>query len=202
MNRFIKISLLFVLVLSFLESRSQDKLVFLNGKEFEGKLIKKTNYEYTFLTKKDKQYVIDKYRLFSYIQDNKETIIYEFDTLSGNFLKVNDMKMFVYGERDAHKTYKNTFVNTLGLISGGVAGYFIHKEQSLVYLPYPLVYTIITLPFTTRVRQKKLKNLQYIKEAEYLRGYERVAKSKRTQSALKSSVIGLGVGFLISLIAN
>lgn len=183
-------------------ANGQDKLLFLNGKILDGKLIEKTNYEFTFQDKNNRQFTIDKYRVFSYTQNNKESIVYEFDTLSGNFLKVQDMKMFVYGERDAHLTFKPRFTNFMGLAAGSAGGYLMHHDQSFIYVPIPLVYTAITLLFPTRVKQRKLTDTQYIKEDEYLRGYERIARSKRTQGALKSSIVGMGVGFLVSVLVN
>jgi len=180
----------------------QDKLLFLNGKELEGSLIEKTNYEFTFKSKNEKQFIIDKYRVISYTQNNKESIVYEFDTLSGNFLKVQDMKMFVYGERDAHKTFKPRLTNTMGFAVGGAAGYLMQKENAFFYITIPFVYTIGTLVFPTKVKQNKLTDTRYLKEDEYLRGYERIARSKRTQGALKTSLLGMGVGFLIGVVAN
>jgi hypothetical protein len=185
-----------------INANCQDKLLFLNGKELEGSLIDKTKYEFTFKNKGGNQFIIDKYRVFSYTKNNKENIVYEFDTLSGNFLKVEDMKMFVYGEKDAHKTFKPVLTNTLGFMIGGAAGYLMHKDQSIVYIPIPLVFTVSTLIFPTKVKQKKLQNIQYLKEDEYLRGYERIARGKRTQGALKTSFVGMGVGFLVSLLVN
>ncbi len=195
--------LFFLLIgLSSIDVNGQDKLLFLNGKELKGSLIEKTNYEFTFKNKDNKQFIIDKYRVFSYTQNNKENIVYEFDTLSGNFLKVKDMKMFVYGERDAHKTFKPRFTNVIGFAAGGAAGYMMNRDQTIVYVPIPLVYTAITLLFPTRVKQNKLKDTKYLKEDEYLRGYERIARSKRTQGALKASLVGLGVGFLVGALTN
>ena len=196
------ILLLFSICLFSITVNGQDQLLFLNGKELKGNLIEKTDYEFTFKNKENKQFIIDKYRIFSYTQNNKESIVYEFDTLSGNFLKVQDMKMFVYGERDAHQTFKPQFTNALGFAIGGTAGYFMHKDDAFLYVTVPLVYTIGTLIFPTKVKQRKLANKNFIKEDEYLRGYERIARSKRTQSALKSSFVGLGVGFLVSFLVN
>jgi hypothetical protein len=202
MINYLRNNILLLILLVALSTQAQDEILFLNGKVIKGNLIEKTNYEFTFKTDKNKQFVIDKYRIFSFTQNNKETIVYKFDTLSGNFLKVEDMKYFVYGERDAHITYKPHFSNVLGFAIGGAAGYFMHKEDAFLYITVPLVYTIGTLVFPTRVRQHKIKDVQFIKEDEYLRGYERIARSKRTQGALKTSIVGMGVGFLISFIAN
>lgn len=181
---------------------AQDELLFLNGKELKGELLNVTNYEITFKDLKGKEMVIDNYRIFSYHKDNKEVLTYKYDTLEGNFLKEQDMRMFVYGERDAFKSYHSRFSSVLGFATGGVAGYFMHKDQAFIYSAAPLIYTSITLAFPTSVKQNRLSDLQYLKEDEYLRGHERVARSKRTQNALKSSFLGMGVGFLASFLIN
>lgn len=181
---------------------AQDELLFLNGKELKGEILNVTNYEITFKDLKNKEIVIDNFRVFSYHKDKKETLTYKYDTLEGNFLKEQDMRMFVYGERDAYKSYHSRFSNGLGFAFGGVAGYFMHKDQAFIYAAAPLVYTTITLPFPTSVKQKRISDLQYLKDDEYLRGHERVARSKRTQNALLSSVVGMGTGFLVSFLVN
>ena len=199
-----RLNILFFLAVCLfsISANAQDKLLFLNGKELEGSILEKTNYEFTFKDKYEKQFIIDKYRVFSFTKDNAESIVYEFDTLSGNFLKVEDMKMFVYGERDAHKTYKPHFTNALGFAAGGTAGYLMHKEDAFLYITAPFVFTVGTLMFPTKVNQRKLADKRYLNEDEYLRGYERIARSKRTQGALKSSLVGMGVGFLVSFLVN
>jgi len=186
-----------------MEGICQDEILFLNGKILKGKILDKTKYEFTFEDESKKQFILDKYRIFSYTKENqKESIVYEYDTLSGNFLKVEDMKMFVYGERDANLGYKPRFANTMALGLGAGAGFMMQKDQSFVYIPIPLLYTVVTLMFPTKVNQKNLKDKQHLKEDEYLRGYERVARSKRTQTVLRNSVVGMAVGFLVGLAVN
>jgi hypothetical protein len=195
-------SILVIAILFSLNTYAQDELLFLNGKIMKGELVEKTNFEFTFKTTKGKQIVIDKYRIFSYTQKAKETIVYAYDTLAGNFLKVEEMTSFVYGERAAQYTYKPVFSSSVGLVFGVAAGYEMHQQSSFFFIGAPLAYTIGTLIFPTRVQQKRLTDNLCVGEDEYLRGYERVARSKRTQGALKSSILGLGVGFLASFIAS
>lgn len=202
MSKHIKILIITAICLVSINTKAQDKILFLNGKSLEGSLLEKTNYEFTFKDKKEKQFLIDKYRVFSYTQNNNESIVYEFDTLSGNFLKVEDMKMFVYGERDAYANFKPRVSNVLGLAIGAIGGYLMQTDESFIYIATPLIYTPITLLFPTKVKQSKLTEVKYLKEDEYLRGYERVARAKRTQGALKTSLLGMGIGFLIGVITN
>ncbi len=194
--------LLSVLFVHLLVAQSSDTLLFLNGKQLEGKVLEFNKYQLTFKTLKNKEIDIENYRLFSMKWNGIDTTIYKYDSLEGNFLSQKDMKLFVYGERDAHLTYSSKFSNIVGFAVGSGAGYFMHYDQSFIYVSTPLIYTLGTLIFPTRVKQRKIKDLQYIKEDEYLRGHERVARAKRTQNALISTLIGLGVGFTASLIAN
>ncbi len=194
---------LIAIVLLSLTANAQDQILFLNGKVLEGKIIEQTTDDFSFQDKKSKQFSIDKYRVFSFNKNDSETIIYKYDTLEGNFLKVDDMKLFVYGERDAYKTYNSKFASIAGLAVGGAAGYFMHKDQSFFYIVTPLIYTTLTLPFGTSIKkQDQIKNKDFLKENEYLRGYDRVARSKRTSNALKSSFAGMAAGFIISVIVN
>lgn len=203
MKSYLNILLLVTFGMISLTGYCQDEILFLNGKILKGNILEKTKYEFTFEDESKKQFIIDKYRVFSYTKKNeKESIVYEYDTLSGNFLKVEDMKMFVYGERDAHEGFKPHVANSLALGIGGVAGFMMQKDQSIAYVPIPLVYTAITLVFPTKVNQKRLKDKQYLKEDEYLRGYERIARSRRTQTVLRNSVVGMAVGFLVGLAVN
>lgn len=203
MNKtYLSILAILMFCLSFCLKAQQDKLLFLNGKEIEGTILEQNNYEFSFKDIKGKKFTVDSYRLFSFSKNNQESVVYKYDTLEGNFLKEHDMKMFVYGERGAYQSYNSTFSNIMGFAAGGFAGYFMHKDQAFIYIATPLVYTAITLPFPTSVKQKKLTDQSHLKEDEFLRGYERVARSKRTQNALKSSILGTGLGFLVSLIVN
>jgi len=198
-----KILLIIVLGFSAFNANCQnDEILFLNGKTLKGTLLDKTKYEFTFKDDKNKQFIIDKYRVFSYKQNQQETIVYTYDTLSGNFLKVEDMKLFVFGERDAYTSFKPRVANYAALGIGAASGFMMQKDQSFVYIPIPLVYTAVTLVFPTKVNQKRLKDTRYIKEDEYLRGYERIARSKRTQSVLRNSIIGMAAGFLVGLAVN
>lgn len=202
MGRGSNIYIFILVLLCAFPSFAQDELLFLNGKELKGELLNVTNYEITFKDVKGKEMVIDNYRVFSYHKDNKEVLTYKYDTLEGNFLKEQDMRMFVYGEREAFKSYHSRFSNAMGFAAGGVTGYFMHKDQAFIYAAVPLIYTSITLVFPTSVKQKRVTDLQYLKEDEYLRGHERVARSNRTQNTLKSSFLGIGVGFLASFLIN
>ena len=202
MGKTSQILIAFFMFLSASYTYGQDEILFLNGKILKGKVLDKTDYEFTFKDDSNKEFVIDKYRVFSFTQNNKENIVYEFDTLSGNFLKVEDMKMFVYGERDAYSSFKPHTANYFALGIGAGAGFMMQRDQSFVYIPIPLIYTVATLLFPTRVHQNRLKDTQYLKEDEYLRGYERIARSKRTQGVLRNSVIGMAAGFLVGLAVN
>lgn len=180
----------------------QDKVLFLNGKEITGKILHENKYEYTIKTDHEETLSIDVYRLFSVTKNNKETIVYEYDTLIGNFLSVKDMQLFVYGERDAHKTYTSKFASYSSLLVGVAAGYYMHKEKEFIPVATPLITTTISLPFGTKVKKQNTLDKSYINEDEYLKGYNRIAKSKRTQNVLKSTIAGMAVGFLTSLIVN
>ena len=48
----------------------------------------------------------DKSRIFSIIDTNrKESVLYKKDSSIGNFLSENRMRMYIYGQRDAHENF-------------------------------------------------------------------------------------------------
>ena len=203
MFKHLRIFIVLIVGFTSLQANGQDEILFLNGTLLKGKILNKTKYEFTFEDESKKQFVIDKYRVFSFTKENEqESIVYEYDTLSGNFLKVQDMKMFVYGERDANLGYKPRFASLSALGVGATAGFMMQRDQSFVYIPIPLFYTMATLLFPTKVNRKNLKDDQYLKEDEYWRGYERLARSQRTPAGLRTSVVGMAVGFLVGIAVN
>ena len=72
----IKVILVFIsLFLIAITASAQDELLFLNGKQLEGKILEYNKYQLTFQTKKDKELTIENYRLFSFSKDSRDTIL-------------------------------------------------------------------------------------------------------------------------------
>jgi hypothetical protein len=184
----------------------KDTVLLQNGRELVGKFINDEVYDIEFkhLTKKGFETLkIDKYRIFS-LKDSsgQEKLYYQYDTTIGNYLPENRMRLYVYGERDAVYGFKTPFTNTTGLLVGGASGYFMIKDNNFVFIATPLLYTVGNLFFATRVKKKSVRNLQYIANDDYLTGYDRVARAKRVNNALKYSLGGMVLGIIAGLVTN
>jgi hypothetical protein len=75
-------------------------------------------------------------------------------------------------------------------------------DKNFVFIATPLIYTIGNLFFATRVRKNSVRNIQYIKNDDYLAGYDRVARGKRVNNALKYSLGGMVLGIVAGLVTN
>ena len=202
-NLTLTLTLIFCSIFVFAQ---KDTVLLQNGRELIGTFLHDEVYDIEFkhFTKKGFETLkLDKYRIFSLIDSTgKEKLYYKYDTTIGNFLPEKRMRMFVYGERDAVYGFKTPFTNTLGLTLGGASGYMMIKDNNFVFIVTPILYTVGNLFFATRVRKNSVRSLQYIKDNDYLAGYDRVARGKRINNALKYSLGGMVVGVLVGLVAQ
>jgi hypothetical protein len=148
--------------------------------------------------------------MFSYTNsEGEETILYKRDTLMGNFFSVNEMKMFVYGERDAYTNFKSTgwLIAGMGLGFTGVlidtydgttsAGFF-QRDPSVFSIAVPFVVTIGSGLFKPKVRKEYAADVNFLGSEHYIEGFQKIAKVKKLKSALLGSVIGVTSGLVIN----
>ncbi len=214
-KNFIAFSL--VLIVSA-QALGQDKIQLMNGKVLRGKL--GTEYEdyfdFQYYKKggKVKDMELTKFRMFSYSNaSGEETILYKRDTLMGNYFTKNEMKMFVYGERDAYASYKSAswFITGLGLGFTSVIldtydfqpnGGFFKITPSIVPVAVPFVVTIGAGIFKPKVRKEYATDVNFLSSEYYIEGFQKIAKVKKLKNALLGSVIGVGTGFLVYAVAK
>ncbi len=193
------ISILFI----FSSLKAQDKILLLTGKEIKGKVLSETEYElkYEYQKKNElREQLIEKYRVFLYTKNGSEIVVYKQDSSMGNYLYEEEMRHFIYGERDADMGYKPTVSTIGGVIVGSAAGAYMGYDGGIVLVATPFIYTAIQLLPKIRVNTKNVSNKAYLIKEDYLYGYERVARSRKVQRSLLSSIIGFGVGFAVSSI--
>jgi hypothetical protein len=80
----------------------------------------------------------------------------------------------------------------LGVIAGAGAGFF--AIESLILFGAPLVYTTGNIFPYIIIDRKTVRDEKLLEQETYVQGYERVARSKKIQNALKSSTVGLAIG--------
>lgn len=189
--------LFFILTLSLFALNnvySQEKIWLLNGKVDEVKnIVIDSSQTISFVKKNNKPGIIKKNRVFSiYHTDGKETIIYYQDTSSfSNDLSIEEMRMFVRGEQDAIKNYKSRMATAGGFIIG--AGSTILKYFGPII---PLIYVSALGSFSPKESKIKASDPEWVKDLNYVDGYQKKARSKKVTNALISSAIGF-VGMYI-----
>lgn len=113
------------------------------------------------------------------------------DTMKGNYFTREEMKYYMYGERDARKGFKAPGAligaGIVGLVSGGLGIFFAPV--------FPYGYMALTGIPKVKIKHKTISNPNYIDQDAYILGYERVSRSRRRLKALLGGTIGLVAGY-------
>jgi|JI8StandDraft_1071087.scaffolds.fasta_scaffold123649_2 hypothetical protein len=186
----------FILSLVFSNSYAQEKVTMMNGNIFfvnvgdtAGDFIKMIDPE----SKKNEIVDMEKARIFSILyKSGKEVFIYKQDTLSeDNYLNVEEMRSYIAGAHDANSRYSAplAFWGSFGLGAasgvvlpawlapvGAAAGGFLLGSRWI------------------RINRSHISDPKYLKDPNYLRGYENAARQARVQNVVKGAVIGVLIG--------
>lgn len=215
---------IFLLIFTVLLSSSylsQDKIQLMNGKVLRGKLKAEFDdyYQFDYYKNggKSKSIELSKYRIYSVTNTSgEESILYKPDSSLGNFYTPTEMKMFIYGQRDGHKTFKSTSMFITGFAMGftsvlldtyefsttGNCQGFFNRTPSITPIAVPLVFTIGAGLIKTRIRKEQVTDITFLSSELYIDGYHKVAKTKRVKNAFFGSVSGLLTGFLVYSIVH
>jgi hypothetical protein len=130
---------------------------------------------------------LEKFDVFALqFDDGRETVIYEPDTSYGDptVLQVRD---YIKGEQLADSIYKKP-LNFIGGVAFGAGG----ALWSLFYGPIiPIVYATGISFATPKIPQSELE--REVRSEDFIAGYERKARNKKTKNALLGGAIGFGV---------
>ncbi|PZE16368.1 hypothetical protein DNU06_13730 [Putridiphycobacter roseus] len=197
----------------------QDSIILLNGKTFRGDFIELNDDYLVFNSpnkKGDFQMMIEKYRVFSYTKDGMESVLYEHQPDSDNFLTVDQSRKFTLGSYDARNAYsvKPVFYVSLGLtysvalmdtyltkkeaagsVTPGLQTGFFGRAPSILPMGMILVMPIsFGLP-STKVREKNILQTGLRNDQFYYEGFNSVARQRRSLAALKGSALGVLLGY-------
>jgi hypothetical protein len=196
---------------------AQDKVLMTNGKVLRGKI--KTEHEdyfsFDYYKKqgKVKSIELSKYRVFSVTNvDGTEAIHYKPDTAMGYTYSVNEMRMYIYGQRDAFNAYQPLpmfiFSYTVGLGSvlfdtyqftadpNTPAGFF-QRTPSMFPITIPLAFTIGSGLFAPKIRKEYASDISFMASEHYIMGFKKIAKYKRLKNAFFGSALGVISGFVV-----
>ena len=125
------------------------------------------------------------------------SVFYKQDTLFGNYFTPREVEYFIYGERDAMRSYRCGWVNAGGFVFG-LAGGVIAAPLSI--LAPPFAYGLGTTLFRVKIKPGAVSNPNYLKYDTYIMGYEKDARKRRVFRSMTWTAIGSGVGLLSRLI--
>ena len=203
---------------------AQDKLLLINGRVDKGEIILDKELKIDFKpcnnSSKDKIISYDKYRIFSIMdKDGDESVWYKKDSSIGNLLSENRMRMYIYGQRDAHENFGIRRHLLGGFLLGFMATTFDTYEfgpskkeiangappiPTGFFLRDPSVFPVLfplSIPFganllTARIKKSDVSAIEYLNSEEYIEGFNKVRKFKRIKNSFIGGLLGSALGFI------
>jgi len=218
-----KIIITFALLIVFNVS-AQDKLLLLNGRIDKGEITadKESIFDFKIYKNSGKEKIVsyDKSRIFSITNINgKESILYKKDSSIGNFLSENRMRMYIYGQRDAHENFgigrhlfggfllgfAATVFDTYEFgpskkeIADGATpvptGFFL-RDPSIFPVLFPLSIPLGVSLLPSKIIKDDVSSIEYLNSEEYIEGFSKVKKFKRLKSSFLGSLSGMAMALI------
>ncbi|HRH65482.1 MAG TPA: hypothetical protein PLU53_04235 [Bacteroidia bacterium] len=183
---------LFFFLLGYGSVKAQDTLVLINGKMLAVKSVDLKDYTiaYRKMDGKSRLKTIDPERVFSIrYRDGSERVIYSSDSLDPVDFKPEEMRMFIKGEQDADKFYKNNLNKGVAFVfgaGGGLLGFY--------GLAVPPLYSTIIGSFSPKMENQKVSDPVLLQNNIYREGYERKARDRKIRNAIISGFAGFVAG--------
>ena len=218
-----KIIITFALLIVFNVS-AQDKLLLLNGRIDKGEITedKESIFDFKIYKNGGKEKIIpyDKSRIFSITNINgKESLLYKKDSSIGNFLSENRMRMYIYGQRDAHENFGIGRHLFGGFLLGFAAtvfdtyefgpskkeiaegatpvptGFFL-RDPSIFPVLFPLSIPLGVSLLPSKIIKDDVSSIEYLNSEEYVEGFSKVKKVKRLKSSFLGSLSGMAIALI------
>lgn len=220
-----KLSITIILALCINIVHSQDTILLLTGKTFFGQITEITNNYVRIRTERfhiNQSKLIYNDELFSFNKNNKETILYKPDSISGTSFSQMEMSYFIKGLQSGKKNYHAPLA-TIGGFAAGLTGGAFGFWGTIIPSSYVFITGIRTPKINTYIQgdnniaiPENKTNLNYgLKYTSsinvvptdinnyssfYESGYRVSAKDKKIKNSIKGSVIGLAAFIAASLI--
>lgn len=221
MNR-IPFLISFLLILLGTQSfNAQDKILLLNGKSYEGKFLSKSedlvNFNFVKKSGKTKPFSFERIRVYSVTKEGQEeSVLYKKDTSMFLYYSQYEMRMFIYGEKDAYNRYKVTRPWATGFAIGlGVSLYdtylnegytchngnevtkgFLKRQPSLAQFIVPFVVPLTTGAIKPKMKAKFASDPTFLANEYYIEGFKKVRRFRRVKSSLFGTLCGVATGML------
>ncbi len=149
-------------------------------------------------SKKHKKLEVDKDDLFqiTFGCNGKKEIFYNYDTLIGNDMTVDEARRFIEGEQDAQRGFHAFGTSAAAFAVGAGAGIV----GSFFALAPPFIFAGFMSFKYVKIRHHSVRSLENVHHDGYLYGYSMVARRKRSSKALLWGAIGVAVGTVVHYI--
>lgn len=219
------VGILLCLGLMIPAAAQQDSIVLLNGKVYRG-TIKSVNENALFYvenTAEAQPIEVTTERLFSYVMNGEENVVYQQNEFKGDFLSVEEARIATLGSYDARQKFKPRFVFwsslAIGLGASILDTYYSQKSYDAFFaenlvaptnavvgffgtgptmMPFfgPLVLSAAWGLPSFKIKGDHIIQKDYVGNELYYRGFHRIARQRRVFGAIKGSIIGIGVGMI------
>jgi hypothetical protein len=199
---------LIIILTIHLNLSGQDKLALMNGKTLEGKIGKVSN-DWIFLTisknDKEKKLEINRERVFAIMYaDGTEKLIYNYDTLNGDFYTANEMRNYLKGQREAYAG-SNPVLHGVGTgLLSGAGGYVLGNNYLSIGVPVVsyIIFLGVSGVVPVKINVAKLKDKSLLKQEAFIDGYSRITKQKKSRNSIIGAFAGAIAGVAIRVITD
>ncbi len=180
--------------------KNEQTVLLMNGRTIKGEVMLDSTLlvrlRYTGRYGKMREAELHRSEIFSITNEGVETILYGQDSLLGYTYNIDEMRVFLMGERDAYERYqaRHTLISGF-LICGTVA--FLGQDGFVSAIVPAMLFTLGNVPFKVRCRPHHMSNEALKYNDWYAEGFGPVAKSKRIKRALLSGFVGSASGILL-----
>ena len=195
------IAFLFVFINLSFSLAAQDTLTLMSGKTLIVKNVGLTGnfVSYETMKAKNKLKKLHAEEVFSVKYVNgTERIIYMPDSQEPDDYTITEMSMYIKGEQDAIKYYRNNMNKAGAFLFGAGSAYF-----SFYGIIGPAVYSTVIGSFIPDMSKQKVSDPALLQSAEYKNGYERKMRDVKTRNSILYGLAGLATGIVTySIIGN
>ncbi|MFM7217510.1 MAG: hypothetical protein ACKO1U_05785 [Bacteroidota bacterium] len=174
-------------------SSAQDTLLLLNGHQLIADSIRLEGFDVAaFLKDRKKPKQINSYRVFSIRHaDGQEEVVYQKDITDPLDFSEEEMRMFIAGEQDADRYYKNNFNKGLSFAVG-----FGSSLAAIYGLVIPPLYSTVVGSFTPNMDRMKVSDESLRSNQVFCEGYQSTVRRKKIKNSLLSGLAGFAAGFI------
>ena len=192
----------FLFFLTFLTyySSAQDTLILNSGRTIIVKDVQIGGYQISYhrQTEGAKQKKINLEKVFSLkYHDGNEHVFYQPDSLEEDDFTPDQMRMYIRGEQDAMKYYKNNTNKIAALVSGGAVSYF-----GFYGIIGPAIYSTIVGAFSPDVEKQPFLDPALVHVEEYKDGFQRKVRDKKIKDSILYGLLGFAAGVVTYSVAT